>query len=289
MSTEQDRPIALIVEDNKESLKARRQLFAAHGFQPIGALSRRDAIRQLRSTPTVDIVVTDVNLERENPSDMSGVAVANEIHSQRPRLPVMGLSGRIDELPQSDLKAFTEWFPKAKYDVGAMEGRLATWRKVALDYRRKRAKEAREKLGAMRQSGGLPAAEVEAMGGFLPGTHALQPADRFATPDEILRDEGWRLHLVRAGFSFDNGKREQVRTASVVPFWLRVEGPRTIALLHGHPSIYCDDGVESAAIEGALSLMYGYYCGFEDGSDVATSGEMTALRNYLRSIFAEHV
>ena len=143
MSTavDQDRPIALIVEDDAESLKTRRQLFAGHGFQAIGASSEQEAIRQFRSTPTIDIVVTDINLENKDPTNRAGVAVAAAIRNQRRELPVMGLSGCIENLTGSEKEAFTEWLPKGKMRVRALEDRIGHWRQSAIEYRRNRAKD----------------------------------------------------------------------------------------------------------------------------------------------------
>ena len=210
------------------------QLFAANGFQPIGAVSERDAIRQFRSTPTIDIVVTDINLQNTNPSNRAGVAVASEIRQQRPDLPVMGLSACIDELQGREREPFTEWLPKGTLPVETLETKLIGWRADAIAYRRNRTEAARRQLDAMRRAGALPAAQIETMRGFLPGTHLegspfhSGPDDEYVTPDEILRRAGWRLHLVDAGFSVaksDDTASPDIRTVSAVPFWIREDGP----------------------------------------------------------------
>ena len=141
----------------------------------------------------------------------------------------------------------------------------------------------------MRRSGALPAPRVEMMRGFLPGTNPLPPDDQPVTPDEMLRSEGWRLHLVEAGFSLqdDDGAHTVVRTVSVVPLWLRQEGSRTMAFLHGHPSICSDVVLENDAVEGVLSLMYGHHCRFAADRGGASTPELQSLRDYLRGIFTE--
>ena len=292
-NADQDRPIALIVEDDADALETRRKLFAAHGFQPIGATSEQDAIRQFRSTPTIDIVVTDINLRNDDPSNRAGVTVATEIRNQRQALPVMGLSAcfRDRDLPDSDRSMFNEWLPKGKFRVDALEKKLGRWRESALKYRRERAAAAKRELDKMRRSGRLPATpQVEMMRGFLPGTHALHADDEYVTPDEMLRSEGWRLHLVEAGFSCRDDQDAEdsvVRTVSVVPLWIRQRGSTTTALLHGHPCVCSEAPLEEDAIEGALSLMYGHHRQFSEASDEPPSREMRALRDYLRGVFAE--
>ena len=294
---DRDRPIALIVEDDNESLETRRQLFAAAGFQPIGAMSPRDAIRQFRSTPTIDIVITDINLQNKNPLNRAGVAVATEIRQQRPDLPVMGLSACIDDLQGHERKLFTEWLPKGTFSVETLETKLLRWRADAIAYRRGRTEATRRQLDAMRQAGALPDAQIETMCGFLPGTHLEGPPahsgpdDEYVTPDEILRRAGWRLHLVEAGFSVaksDDADSLDIRTVSAVPFWIREEGPHWNAVLHGHSCIYTVATLEQEAVERALSLMCGYHRGFVTPEKPLVQ-EVKALREYLRGIFSEGV
>lgn len=292
MSTaaDQDRPIALIVEDDAESLKTRQQFFAGHGFQAIGASSAQEAMRQFRSTPMIDIVVTDINLENEDPANRSGLTLATEIRNRRPMLPVMGLSGCIGDgdLEAKEENVFTECLPKGTFRVQTLEERIGRWRESAIEYRRDRATAARQELDEMRRLGGLPAPRLETKSGFLPGTHPLEPGTEPATPDEMLRNEGWRLHLVEAGFSWrdsDDAEDTVVRTVSVVPFWIRQQGSTTMALLHGFPHICGHATLEDEAVKATLSLMYGHHGKFAAMRGKRLAPDEKALRAYLRRIF----
>ena len=278
------KPIALIIEDDAAKLRTRRLLFSTEGFQPIEARTAEEAVRQFRSTPTVDIVVADINLRSAEPMDKSGVKVVTDIRRQRPDLPIIGLSGCLKTLKKSEKKPFTHL--RLKGSSVAMEDELGGWKRAALEYRQARADSARRELASMRRERNLPAPDVELVRGFLPGTHL--PEEEFATPDEILRREGWRLRLVAAEWrSAEEGEHrlEGSRAGGVVPFWIRREGEATIALLHGHPCIYSDGDSEADAVEGALTLMYGYHRQFCDDSGRALGAEMAALRDYLGTVF----
>ena len=283
---ERERPIALIIEDDVAKLRTRRKLFADGGFQPIEAASVAEAFRQFRSTPTVDLVVADINLNASEPTDRSGVKVVKDITTQRPGLPVVGLSGRVNELTDDEKEGFTELVLKGGWRKKEIKGQLERWRKHALDYRRGRTEAARDQLAAMRRQH-VPAPDVELIRGFLPGTHLATEED-VATPDEILRSAGWRLRLVEAGWrprGRASGSAGTARTWGVVPFWIREEVGVTIALLHGHPCIYSDSAGEEDAVEGALTLMYGYHRQFKNAVGEALGPEMEALREYLQRIF----
>ena len=289
--TEQEKPIALIIEDDAAKLRTRRELFLTGGFQPIEAETAEDAFRQFRSTPTVDIVVADINLDKGDPEDKSGVRVAADIRKQRPELPVVGLSGRVFDLEEGEKKVFSTLVLKGAYSGDAIDRQLADWHAEALQYRRERAQRAKRRLATVHEEQGRPTADVELIRGFLPGTHLSGGDSECSTPDEILRREGWRLRLVEAGLTVrqdDSGGTVTVRTNAAVPFWVREEGDRKKVLLHGHPLICNDADTEERAVEGALTLMYGWYRELAEQAgkrQTGEVGEVEALQKYLRSVF----
>ena len=91
-------PLALIVEDNERSALQRAAACHEHGFEVMIAPSREDAFRQLRSSPSVDLLVCDINLDIEDPDDKSGLAVAEVARKERPKLTIVGYSGHFTRL-----------------------------------------------------------------------------------------------------------------------------------------------------------------------------------------------
>jgi CheY-like chemotaxis protein len=292
----EEKPIALLVEDNLKSLKRRSKLLNAHGFQCIATTSEAEALREFRSTPTIDIVITDINLVGPDPADKSGVDLVRKIKERRPNALVMGYSGRVDDLPASEKNLFNSYVVKATLNATDIEKEIAEWRQQAIAFRKSRSEKAKGDLQKMRdESQALPEPKVQFLRDFLPGSHlpleaASDPtkdSDDFETPDEILRRTGWRLRLVEAGFQLSNTNEKTVQTTIAVPLWLRPEANLWIAVVHEHSCIYHDAATEEEAVSGALELMYGYYRDFTNDPDKTPIGEMEFLRNYLNKVFGD--
>jgi CheY-like chemotaxis protein len=281
-----ERPIALVVEDKPGVLDTRRQLFAQHGFQAIGALSVSDALREFRATPTIDIVVTDINLDEAQIDDKSGVALARTMRERRPNLPVVAISGYFDNLDAEERKPFNDHMLKGTLSLAGLEARLETWRNKALDYRKSRAKKARHELERLREHG-VVQPNVEVLRDFLPGGRPSvddPEEDEFMTPDDVLRKEGWRLRLVEAGFQV-SALGGTVKTAIAVPLWMRDEARSVVVVLHGHSCIYHDAETAKEAVNGALELMFGYHQEFKQEPDDTVTDELQQLRDYLSKVF----
>nr|WP_298720617.1 response regulator [uncultured Steroidobacter sp.] len=278
-----EKPIALVVEDKASTLSKRQQLLSKHGFQAIGARSVAEAFREFRGMPTIDIVVTDINLDQNNDQDRSGVDLARAMRERRPTLPVVALSGHFDSLDAEQREPFDDYLLKAGLSVNAMEQKLGEWRDRALAYRHTRAERARSELRRMRSSGARTEPAVDVLRDFMPVARRGEGhEDPLYIPDDLLSREGWRLRLVDAGFPLAD---RAVRTSVAVPFWIRRDGSRTIAVLHGHPCIYHDADNEEAAVQDALALMFGYFLEFTRDDSKAMTGELEHLAQYVKKVF----
>ncbi len=289
IATEQEKPIALIVEDRQADLDIRRRLFNSNGFQSIGAKTPTDALREFRSTPAIDLVVLDINLIADDTNDKSGVDLARKIRKRRPNIPLMGVSGQFGTLDESERKVFDDYLLKGTLDTTSLRDRLVKWRGLALERRRTRAEAAKGRLERIRQDRSFPEPDVEVLRDFLPGAHAKEEPDDhdFLTPDEILRREGWRLRLVDAGFQVADVDEEAARTAMPILLWLRQEAGVVVAVLHEHSCIYHDAPTEHEATQGALELMLDYHRQLSHESEDSLSGELQLLRTYLLKVFGE--
>src|SRR2546423_1417629 len=89
-------PIVLIVEDQPDNLALRVELFKNAGCTALGVREADDAIRELRASPGIDLVFTDIHL-RPSPTDKSGVALAKLVKRSHSDLPVAGYSAYFDE------------------------------------------------------------------------------------------------------------------------------------------------------------------------------------------------
>ena len=100
--------IVLCVEDEKAQLKMRKMLLESAGFQVIEAQSARLAMEAFRSSH-VDAVVMDYWLSGQN-----GTALAEEMKTMRPRIPIVMLSG-FASLPGEEA-IVDSWLRKAEVE-----------------------------------------------------------------------------------------------------------------------------------------------------------------------------
>src|SRR5687767_1688091 len=129
-------PVALILEDQPDLLKSRRNLFNVSGFQAICVRTAAEALREFIGTPAVDIIVADINLDTLNADDVSGVSVATTIRAMRPDVPIVAVSAKVDSLSSSQRQPFTDALVKGKkLNISDYNGKLEQWRDEAVAYR----------------------------------------------------------------------------------------------------------------------------------------------------------
>jgi len=294
-TTVEDLPVALIVEDRPGFLKTQKELFEGEGFRAIGAASMAAALRELRSTPAVDLVCTDYGLNTDDKDRDSGSDLMREIRKIRDDMPVVLYTGNYeDEDIQDSLAGFDDYLPKNQTDK--INERIPLWKELALKYRRKRVSFAKQELGRLVEKYEMSSHDVAILRDFLPGTDLAlnrpasgasdcDPPSHFRTVDEILREAGYRLRLIDSHTSVPGEKSSEGRTVVTVPIWLQVTDNAHIAELYNHPCVYGDGATEKEAIDDVLMLMYGYYCDFRDNPGLEPSGDLKRLDAYLKKVF----
>jgi two-component system, response regulator PdtaR len=77
-----------------------------HGFNVIEAANADEALRLLRRSPHVDLILTDIELER---SSMDGLALATAVHERDPHIRIVVASGnRPAQLPDGTAAFFAK-------------------------------------------------------------------------------------------------------------------------------------------------------------------------------------
>ena len=143
------RPLALLVEDDEPNRKARANTLEQGEFTVISVGSKDDADRELQAGPSFDIVITDVNLIPNNPTDISGAYLAREIHSKWPELPIVGYSGKFRE-GDARLDRYAEVFLdihlRGSENINRMIANIERWHHEALRYREMRIQKTIDRL-----------------------------------------------------------------------------------------------------------------------------------------------
>lgn len=79
----------LLVDDNEELGRVTAALLSSHGAQTEHAGDAETALRLLQDQPAFDVVLSDIVM----PGGMDGIALARRLRTERPRLPVVLISG----------------------------------------------------------------------------------------------------------------------------------------------------------------------------------------------------
>ncbi|MBL8303929.1 MAG: response regulator, partial [Ideonella sp.] len=87
----------LLVEDNEELADVTAALLGTYGSEVRRAASPREALAHLEAGPAFDVVLSDIVM----PGDMDGIALARQLRTQRPELPVVLISGYSEALQQA--------------------------------------------------------------------------------------------------------------------------------------------------------------------------------------------
>jgi CheY-like chemotaxis protein len=138
MSTGSDRPspTILVVEDNARALELRVDELLHAGCNPIAVQSHFDATRELTSSASIDLVMTDIHLGTLD-GDQSGVDLARYIRRVHPGLPVIGYSAYFSDHELADERsAFDAVWSKA--DLTAVDQMIEDAVRRAIKYRSER-------------------------------------------------------------------------------------------------------------------------------------------------------
>lgn len=92
-------PLVLVVDDDEQALEIAKEAFSDAYCAVIPVRDPEDAIRQLRASPGVDLVYTDVKLTPKQ-GDTSGIFLGDFVKAERPEVPVAiySIHFREDEL-----------------------------------------------------------------------------------------------------------------------------------------------------------------------------------------------
>lgn len=292
---EPNRPVALLIEDKPDLLRARQNLFNVSGFQAICVSSACEALREFIATPAVDIIIADINLDSENAADVSGVDVAATIREMRPDLPIVAVSGQVDSLRDVQTRPFTDILVKGKrLTLPDFDAKLDQWRQDAIAYRERRSLSGKRAIEALEAIEDFQPVDYEVIREFLPGrqTTAAQPEQQpeqarrtVPSPEEVLRDAGWWLQLIQAGKSVAGDSIRNSRTRLAVLVWIKCDEPDYVAVLHGFSSVSYRARTPEDAVEGLFKIMAGYHSRALPLEPSVGEAERPRLQAHLAGVF----
>ncbi|AKJ27397.1 PAS domain-containing protein [Caldimonas brevitalea] len=96
----QDRPVVMLVEDSRDILALASETLDRMGCRVLCASSGEQAVELAAQSGRLDLLVTDVMM----PGGMNGLALAAHLRARTPDLPVLLITGYMDELGQTDAR-----------------------------------------------------------------------------------------------------------------------------------------------------------------------------------------
>lgn len=285
------KPIALIVEDNKEYLEEFRDMCKHAEYQPIAVTTYDDAYREFRATPAIDVVFTDVNLDPDDRNDQSGLRLAVEIKRQRPGIHVIGISGRFGEgeMPEVDRAAFSAFIQKAEGYDKTLDF-IKQWKPKALEYRRSRIEQSKKDVEKLHKVYKLNRGEGARVADEpVPADPPTQDSDHGGNVSDWLKEErgeGFGFQSdVAAGYTLEDDAGTPARTIAPIELWLLEEDGYFVAELRNHAMLYAESDTKDDAIHALILLMLGCHNDFERRAGMPFGPALAPLRDHLKSIF----
>ena len=112
-----EQPAVLVVEDHPELLRWRLTSLAQRGVPAIGATRAEQAAAFLASgLAPIALVLIDVNLRPDDPSDRSGLALARLVRSAGLEVDLVGYSAHFEDgsISATDRGQFSSWIEKGR-------------------------------------------------------------------------------------------------------------------------------------------------------------------------------
>lgn len=286
---EKDNPVVLIVDDQPGGLKAYSDIFSDK-FYTIVAPTKAAAFREIMSSPAIDLVFTDVNLEEGTP-DQSGVDLAVEVRKYRRDLPIVGYSARFEkgELDQAYKRVFDDTMAKSEFRPQKINENIARYHELALEYRDKRTKQAERELERIKTKYEIRDKDIAVLRDLFPGRGFSNELDESGeeTVDSLLRRLGYGLKIIGPGESNQTVDGSVRLIRSPIPFWVRKEKDCYVAELYGHPSVFAPGDSEDAAVSEALMFMDGSFVDYcETPPTTESAPETVKLWEFLQRVFA---
>jgi len=281
------RPIALVVEDREEFLDTRLQLLNANGFLAIGATNERIALQELRATPAIDLIVTDINLDPTEPSTKAGIDLAWSIRAIDSSMPIIGYSAAFAEgdIEPDDKSVFDDYLSRGALRHQEIEKHIELWRQRAYDHRQQRTSWAARELTRLRTKYGGQYPDYSTL-------RVLQPSDvkhegEKSSADLSLHQAGYRLRIVEPGTSRPSLRDESSLVISPLIMWLRDEDTVTVTEIYGYPELYAFGDNDTEAIQEVLLLMDGFHkeLVLDSPPDNSMSPQTLRLRDFLKHVF----
>lgn len=248
--------LLMLVEDREATARALRRSLEKHGVSVVVAANRDHAYRLIRSMPSIDGLICDINLNPGDDNDEAGYEVAAKARSERPELPIVGYSSEIEESEFPSFRArsreknpvFNFMYPKGKWTKPQFDSLMRReWLPSMEGYFRARVN------NTDRISSTLDA--------FDPVADVCAPlkekvgSPKGSTISSVLEGLGISLLTVDNSDLKDRFGATKHRLMHPLLIWIRKTGSRTYAEVHKFPEFSVNGKTEDEAIFNLITLI----------------------------------
>lgn len=238
-------PQVLILDDEVGALERReRMLSQSYEMRVVTARTVEQAIRVLRTTRGLDLIIADVNLEGAEHNDFSGAEFAAMAYEFDPSVPIIIYSGVVGEGSLTQRHRFAmRRFVRKTSNVAELEAELDAAVRQAQEHRLATATRAEKLLGRLREGHALPLQDMGALKAYVPG---------------CLSDSAHEIRLLKEGYQLAVADFEA--TPSLLYWWRQSPESSDVFEIEalGHEYLAVTGASRQHAVERLIEILHTY-------------------------------
>lgn len=234
-------PLVMLVEDDKDKVKQTIKAFKGRGCNVIAFPHSDEAIRGLSSSPSLDLILTDIDLDGSG-HDKSGIAFARFVRELDIEVPLCGYSSKFedDELSIEEKSYFDCWYDKAQtaHKINIMLDEL---KERALIHRKEKYEEMESLIRILREKYTINKEDYEQI------RELILKSDSPSELEKILHDANYSLRILHP---------VNVQSLSnPILIWIKKHDDTVEAEVYGHSALYSFGDSEQESIDKLVELM----------------------------------
>ena len=264
-------PLIMLVEDNPETLELETDLFHKRGCKVLGFTHSDDALKAIAYTPSLDLIVTDINL---NPKarDKSGISFAKLVRNLNLEIPLCGYSAFFapNELTNDEKSFFDCWFDKS-LDTNEISAMMDDLKTRAFQHRKTRLESATESLASLRDKYKIRTEDYELIREF------ILNCDSSNHVEDALHRANYKIMILHP--------LDYTSLSNPILIWVKDQPDFCEAEVYGHPSLYSHGETEAYAICNLIELLQLYAMDSAQDDTSNYVGEALGVKKLLSYAF----
>lgn len=263
-------PLVVLVEDREQARRTNEELLKLRGCKVLSFMHSDDAIKELLSGPSVDLVVTDIDLDGSG-HDKSGIYFAKYLKDNNYPVPICGYSANPrKDLTETEKNYLDIYYVKGKQNAVQLNEIFDRLKSIAIKNRTQkilRSIEIAKRIKVLLKSDIKHFEEVKKL---------IFTTDDAGGIEKVLNESNYSLRILLPS---------EIKTLkNPILVWLKNDIDHIEAEVYGHPSLYSFGASEEEAIESLVDLMNLFASDIDD-QDIEYHENAVNLKNFLKAHF----